>query len=333
MAETKPEEEAEPEMVELNSQLFFDILEKLFKQVTKDLGTVDAIAHSVNNWWVFGQFDSYANIYYSHGSSPVYEVLRVSYGVFTDYPDEYRRQYGEPLGGMAGESFRYLLKHVVRYHAAANGFPYYEDDDPKNIENWIHGDITEFFRLLGEKNPDHKGYVSEENKQGIVNFIGDYDKFCEKYYADLAKDRDTKKAEAIAAKEREAAKKKEYERKVKAGELPIKNLSDAILYYGAKDGTPIITNPPLKADGKYYHVSGKLEKVDETTYFAFYHVMFDMGYFAFEMTKNASSMNPDFRIGKKVVIVGKFVDIGTYVTVVGSEKYATVFKAEFVETE
>ena len=323
MAETEPEKEKEPEMAELNKEFFFSTAEKRFNELLEERGgKVAIIPYAHYDGGIFNTFAEYANTPYLPSDFLINEVLRNSYGVYPDYPEKYRSYYGEAFRGRSLEMFFSTLEMIVQYHAATNGYPYRDGHDPKALEKQIHENVIYLLKFLEEDSATTKAPASERDKNGIVNFISDYDNFVEKWYVAYAN-------KTKVAKNKDATEKEEYERKLKAGKLPIKSKSDAILYYNAEDGSSIVMNPPLKGDNKYYVVSGKLERVEGNQYI----VYFDTAYFAFEMTAKGKSYNPDFRIEKWLNVVGKFVGTLSYTTVAGTTKYAAAFKADFVEMQ
>jgi len=326
MAESEPEEEKEPDMPELNKEFFFETLEKRFNELLEERGHIEIIPYLHYQGGIFDTFTEYANTSYLPGSDLINEVLVISYGVYPDYPDNYWRHYGNPVRGRAMEVLYSTLEHIVQYHAAVNGHPYREDDDPKVLEKYVHEGVIYIPKYLLEDSASTKAPATEQDAKGIINFISDYDKFVDKYYTAYASK--TKIAKNKAASERET-----YEAKIKSGKLPIKSKDDAIIFYSPEDGSPIVTNPSLKGDNKYYIVSGKLERVEGKKYIAYSSNLFDTAYFAFEMTGKGKTYNSDFRIGKYYTVVGKFVESMSYTTVVGTTKYAAVFTADFVEMQ
>jgi hypothetical protein len=311
-------------MPELNKEFFFETLEKRFNELLEERGHIEIIPYMHYQGGIFDTFTEYANTSYLSGWDLINEVLVISYGVYPDYPDKYWRHYGNPVRGRAMEVLYSTLEHIVQYHAAVNGHPYREDDDPKVLEKYVHEGVTYIPKYLLEDSASTKAPATEQDAKGIINFISDYDKFVDKYYTAYASK--TRIAEDKAASERET-----YEAKIKSGKLPIKSKEDAIIYYSPEDGSSIVTKPPLKGDNKYYIVSGKLEMVEGKQYIVYSSNIFDRAYFAFEMTAKGKTYNPDFRIGKYYTVVGKFVGTMSYTTVAGTTKYAALFKADFVK--
>jgi hypothetical protein len=139
------------------------------------------------------------------------------------------------------------------------------------------------------------------------------------------------KAQAELEEKKQKELRKQHIKSIREGKKQVKSLDDATIFYSAKDGKSIVTNPPLTADNNYYVVSGKLEKKDDDFYVVKIESWDNINYFTFKLSKKVAE--PEFRIGYRVGIVAKLVDIGTYQTLFGAERYMPVFLADYVRVK
>jgi len=157
-----------------------------------------------------------------------------------------------------------------------------------------------------------------QDGQKAIEFIDEYNKFVEKTYKE--------KSSQLAQKD---SQRKEHVDLIKSGKAPIKTLEDAKIYYDAKEDDSIVTKPPLKPDNKYYVVTGTIDGKEGNYYRVKYQSWNDLHYFMFCLTKNISV--PNLRVGNTITIVGKFIKTSSYKTVVGDERYMSIFEAVYIE--
>jgi len=95
--------------------------------------------------------------------------------------------------------------------------------------------------------------------------------------------------------------------------------------FDAAAGARLVSSPPLQADDQYYMNIGELERKEGKYYIAKRAGSQPPHYFAFKLHKKLST--PPFRINIPFFMVGRFVDIEDYRTVMGEKKIMPVFEA------
>ena len=212
------------------------------------------------------------------------------------------------------DSMRSLFTKLAKYYSFKNGLKDFHTTEEKlteDIKNSINSLLMRF-----------RPSLPETEKEKVLNFIADFDKFLETYYTEKT---------AIFIANTEKAKKKQQDRiaSIKSGKEAVDTFESAKIYYDAQNGFNLIQMPPVKPTMKYYYVSGKLESKDGDLYIVQRVILGDIKYFVFRLIDSAGEKN--FRIGGELEILGKFVDLYKYTTTIGTEKYAPVFDAVYVE--
>lgn len=100
--------------------------------------------------------------------------------------------------------------------------------------------------------------------------------------------------------------------------------------YDYSVSAPLIMNPPLKADGQLYFIMGTLDGKDGK-YYRGKLVWNEPRYFSFRLHKKVQV--PNFQLNRPIRIVGKFIDVDKYRTVMGQERYMPVFEAVCAEAQ
>lgn len=165
--------------VELDSYFFFKSLGKQFDKQIKDHSSVEAIPICLNNGRVFGAFAQYANLSYLAEDQLFDEVLCNSYGIFRDFP---RDQMGRPLRNDSLRALYAVFQNIAKYHAIKSGI---SRGSEKSMESDIRSCLRFFFNFAAQANPAKANYLSDRDKNGLVEFISDYDYFVAQYYESL----------------------------------------------------------------------------------------------------------------------------------------------------
>lgn len=181
MATIMPELEAGPGKVELNSYFFFKSLGKQFDKQIKDRNSVEAIPFCLNNGRVFGTFAQYANLSYLAEDQLFDEVLLNSYRIFIDFP---RNQLGRPLRSNSLRAMYAVFQNIAKYHAIKSGL---STGSVKDVESDIQSWLKYFFNSAAQANPAKANYLADQDKNGLIEFISDYDYFVMQYYETLQK--------------------------------------------------------------------------------------------------------------------------------------------------
>lgn len=179
MVTIKPGKEGGPEKVELNSYFFFKSLGKQFDKQIKDHDSVEAIPFCLNNGRVFGVFAQYANLSYLAEDQLIDEVLRNSYGIFLDFP---RNQLGRPLRNNSLKALHVVFQSIAKYHAIKSGI---SSGSAKSVESDIQSWLKYFFNSAAQANPNKANYLADQDRNGLIEFISDYDIFVMQYYEGL----------------------------------------------------------------------------------------------------------------------------------------------------
>ncbi|WP_319406233.1 hypothetical protein [uncultured Desulfosarcina sp.] len=212
------------------------------------------------------------------------------------------------------DDMRSLFTKIAKYYSFKNGLKDYHTNEEK-----LTADIQQSIKSLFMH---FRPSLPETEKDKVLNFIGDFDKFLETYYTE-------KTAIFIANTEKAKKEQQDHIASIKSGKEAVDTFENAKIYYDAQNGFNLIQMPPVKPTIKYYYVSGKLESKDGDLYIVQRVILGDIKYFVFRLTDSAGEKN--FRIGGELEILGKFVDLYKYTTTIGTEKYAPVFDAVYVE--
>lgn len=245
---------------------------------------------------------------YPNGIKGVIRYVLRDYGI--DKLDDCKMS---PGSGEESSSHKLWCSSVI----AINCLNYYYSNlyDDKRDATFILKDLTKSIENI-------KKYGEDGEK--AINFIDEYSNFVEKTY----------KEKIAQEQERKANKKSQQDMHaelIKSGKSPIKSLKDAQIFHNAKDDISIVTRPPFKSDNKYYVIEGVIDGKEDD----FYRVKYlhgweeEIHYFMFKVSKNNTATN--FRIGDKLKIVGKLINVVTYATVAGTERYMSIFEAVYVE--
>lgn len=179
MAARTLEFNAGSEKVEINSYFFFQALGKQFDKQIQNYNSVDAIPVCLNDGRVFGGFAQYANLSYLAEEQLFDEVLRNSYGIFSDFP---RNQSGRPLKNDSLRALYAVFQNITQYHAIKSGV---SRGSEKAVESDIQSWLRYFFNSAAQANPSKTNYLSDRDKNGLIEFISDYDYFVMQYYESL----------------------------------------------------------------------------------------------------------------------------------------------------
>jgi hypothetical protein len=187
-----------------------------------------------------------------------------------------------------------------------------------------------------------KQYQVEEPK--LLAFIDDYKHLSEDLYrqrpAMLQRMLTEKKRRHQEETARQIHNRQQLElrrKHIQSGVIPIANIDDARWYYQPEDGMPMIYNPPLlplspDLQQPYYVVSGDIDGMDQEKGI-FYRVVVKNQdktfYFRFRLGEKVEMRQ--FRVGQRVLVVGKLIDIFPFVTKGQDVRYMPVFDACFIE--
>ncbi|BBO76184.1 hypothetical protein DSCW_36010 [Desulfosarcina widdelii] len=218
------------------------------------------------------------------------------------------------IGTNEYDAMQSLFTKFANYYSFKNGLKTYHVTQEKLTED-IKNSINSLFMYFRSSLPE-----TEKNK--LINFIDDFDKFLDNYYTE-------KTAIYIANTQKEKKEQQDRIASIKSGKESNDTYENAKIYYDAQNGFNLIQMPPVKPTMKYYFVSGKLESKDGDLYIVQRVIFGDIKYFVFRLTDSAGEKN--FRIGGELQLIGQFVDLYKYTTTIGTKKYAPVFDAVFVE--
>ena len=179
MATRAPEFDAGPEKIELNSYFFFKFLGKQFDAQIEDHDSVEAIPFCLINGRVFGAFAQYASLGYLAEEQLFDEVLLNSYGIFKEFP---RGRLGRPIRNDSLQALYAVFQSIAKYHSIKCGL---SRGSKKAVESDIQSWLRYFFNSAAQANPAKTNHLSDHDKNGLIEFISDFDYFVMQYYDSL----------------------------------------------------------------------------------------------------------------------------------------------------
>jgi hypothetical protein len=302
IANEKPAKKKEIKKRRITKELYFECIREI--AVREDI-TEEPIKNFSPEFYC-----SYFDKYPMYDGNILQEVLTNSYGI---EQHKYRSDWVQ--AAMELGKFNTLWVNFQEYYFIEYGFSSkkHGTNNAKKKDE-VLSNISESVQWFTK----NEWIKSKKDISGITNFIADFDKFTEKLYKE--------KSNQIKAYQ---AKKQEHAKLIKSGKKPIKNLNDAKIYYGAKDDMSIVTNPPLDGDNKNYAILGKFVRKEGEYFLAKHETSNDLCYFIFKFV--GGTPTPDFRTGGKLNVVGKFIGVTSYNTVIGTERYMSVFEAYYIQ--
>lgn len=225
-----------------------------------------------------------------------------------------------------------VLKAIDAYYSSVyeqKGLGKYNPNQADNNNKIISEAIN---YLTGKK------YGKEE--KSLLSFINDYKKLSETLYRGRVKTVAlllNKQKKVLADQKKREKEIKLYENLIRSGKKPVKTFEDAMIFYHPENGESLLIWPPLPPLSKqlrsnYFIVSGYINGIYKKKGIN-YRVIFKKAemtyYFMFRPAKRIA--DPDFRIGRPIMLIGRLINSDTYPAENGRIHQMPVFEAIFIK--
>jgi len=229
--------------------------------------------------------------------------------------NEYNMSKNVKFGKYQYDAICKLMAKFAKYYTFKYGINNYNSNE-EAITTEVQSALKNFFNYYISQD------ISESDRNSILSFVDDFDKFLDKFYRE-------KTIGYFAKLNSENEVKQKNIQDIKSGQKKILTMEDAKIFYDAESGFQVVDAPPVKPTEKYYYVSGTLESMDGNHFIVRRIIDGELKYFVFELDKSVKE--PKFRIDGELEIVGLFSHLYKYTTTMGAERFAPFFKAVFVE--